>query len=49
MTFALILYAYALNIPVVLHGYQDRNECERAATFIEDKAVSHICLPERHE
>lgn len=46
MTFALILYSYLFAVPIVLHGYTDRNECERAATFIENKDIMHLCVPE---
>ena len=49
MTFALILFsAQVFAIPVVLHGYQDRNECERSATFIDAPDVHHLCVPERY-
>lgn len=48
MSFALVIYAqYLFALPVVLHGYIDRDECERAATAISDP-VKHFCIPERH-
>lgn len=48
MCFALMLYsATYMAIPVVLHGYADKPECERAATFIEHEQIEHSCVPER--
>jgi hypothetical protein len=54
MTFALILYAQYM-LPIVIHGYVDKSECERAATFINDPVdtanpphISHSCVPEHY-
>ncbi len=48
MTFVLILYAATtLQYPLMIHGYQDKAECERSATFVEDRTILHLCVPER--
>ena len=46
MTFVLVLYASTLRYPIMLHGYQDRAECERSATFVTDTTIMHVCIPE---
>lgn len=47
MTFALIIFAQTLfATPVVLHGYIDKAECERSATFIDNLNAGHFCIPE---
>jgi hypothetical protein len=54
VTFALIFYASTWALPTIIHGYIDKNECERAATFLVDPDdantrpthIWHSCIPE---
>jgi hypothetical protein len=50
MTFALLIWLQYTLMPAILHGYIDKAECERAATFITATApaTNHSCIPEHY-